>query len=234
MLLLEALILGLMGSFHCVGMCGPIAIALPLNNDTWLTRILGSLVYNSGRTLTYAFMGMIFGIIGMGLKMSGLQQWVSILMGIIMVLSVLLPAFFRKSHFYHNTITRFTQFLRNHFHRLFMIRSYTSLFAIGVLNGFLPCGLVYIAIAGALATGDLVRGTLFMVWFGVGTIPMLFVLNIAGNVLSSRLRTAIRRIIPLVIVLIGILFILRGMNLGIKYISPKDSKLQPRTEQMHH
>lgn len=234
MLLLEALILGLMGSFHCVGMCGPIAIALPLNNDTWLTRILGSLVYNSGRTLTYAFMGMIFGIIGMGLKMSGLQQWVSILMGIIMVLSVLLPAFFRKSHFYHITITRFTQFLSNHFHRLFMIRSYTSLFAIGVLNGFLPCGLVYIAIAGALATGDLVRGTLFMVWFGVGTIPMLFVLNIAGNVLSSRLRTAIRRIIPLVIVLIGILFILRGMNLGIKYISPKDSKLQPRTEQMHH
>lgn len=234
MFLIEALILGLMGSFHCVGMCGPIAIALPLNNNTWLTRISGSLIYNSGRTLSYAFMGAVFGLVGMGLKMSGLQQWISILMGIIMILSVLLPALFQKSHFYEKSINRFTQFLKNHFHRLFMIRSYTSLFTIGILNGFLPCGLVYIAIAGALATGDIINGTFFMVLFGIGTIPMLFVLNIAGNIVSARFRTAIRKIIPVFIIIIGILFILRGMNLGIKYISPKDSKLQPKTEQMHH
>jgi len=231
---MEALILGLMGSFHCVGMCGPIAIALPLNNSTWLTRISGSLMYNSGRTLTYAFMGVIFGLIGMGLKMSGLQQWVSILMGIIMILSVLVPALFEKSRFYENTVNRFTQFLKGHFHRLFMIRSYASLFLLGILNGFLPCGLVYIAIAGALATADTVRGTLFMVLFGLGTIPMLFVLNIAGNILSTRFRAAVRKIIPVFIVIIGILFILRGMNLGIKYISPQDSKLQPKTERMCH
>lgn len=231
---MEALILGLMGSFHCVGMCGPIAIALPLNNSTWLTRISGSLMYNSGRTLTYAFMGVIFGLIGMGLKMSGLQQWVSILMGILMILSVLVPALFKKSRFYENTVNRFTQFLKGHFHRLFMIRSYASLFLIGILNGFLPCGLVYIAIAGALAAADIVRGTFFMVLFGLGTIPMLFVLNIAGNILSTRFRAAVRKIIPVFIVIIGILFILRGMNLGIKYISPKDSKLQPKTERMCH
>jgi hypothetical protein len=234
MFLIEALILGLMGSFHCVGMCGPIAIALPLNNTSWFTRIFGSLTYNTGRTLAYTFMGAVFGLVGMGLKMSGLQQWVSIIMGIIMILSVLLPALFQKTRFYDKNIDRFSQFLKERFHKFFLIRSYTSLFTIGILNGFLPCGLVYIAIAGALASGDVINGTLFMAFFGLGTIPMLFILNIAGNILSTRFRTAVRKIIPIFIVIIGILFILRGMNLGIKYISPKDSKLQPRTEQMHH
>jgi hypothetical protein len=234
MFLIEALILGLMGSFHCVGMCGPIAIALPLNNDTWLTRITGSLLYNTGRTLTYTLMGIIFGLVGLGLKMGGLQQWVSILMGTIMILSVLVPALFQKSRFYENTINRFTRFLSSHFHRLFMIRSNTSLLTIGILNGFLPCGLVYIAIAGAMATGDIINGALFMVLFGLGTIPMLFLLNIAGNIVSARFRSAVRKVIPFFIIIIGILFILRGMNLGIKYISPKDGRLQPKTEQMHH
>ena len=234
MFILEAFMLGILGSFHCIGMCGPIAIALPLNNTSWLTRIAGSLLYNLGRTVTYTLMGVLFGLAGMGLSMGGLQQWVSILMGIIMILAVLVPAIFGRMHFFDRTVNRFTQLIKERFRKLFTVRTSSSLFSIGFLNGFLPCGLVYMAIAGALATGDILQGSLFMLLFGLGTIPMLFLLNIAGNVITVKLRAVIRRIIPIVIVIIGILFILRGMNLGIKYISPKSERLQPKTEQRMH
>ncbi len=98
-IIFTGLLLGLMGSFHCVGMCGPIALALPLRGNTFFQKAIGGILYNLGRTLTYATMGAIFGLLGQGLEMLGFQRWVSIAMGSIMIISVLFPALFSNFAF---------------------------------------------------------------------------------------------------------------------------------------
>jgi uncharacterized protein len=232
--LLAALTLGLIGSFHCIGMCGPIAIALPLTNQNWLSKILGASIYNIGRALTYGFMGIIFGLLGKGFKLAGLQQWVSIAMGIIMIVSVLFPFILRSRSKLDGLINKFVARLKKAFGNLFKNRSYHSLFLIGLLNGFLPCGLVYMAIAGAVATGEVLNGAMYMIIFGLGTLPIMLSVSLIGNLISTPFRDRIRKFIPIFIVLIGLLFILRGMNLGIKYISPKLDKMNSTEMMMHH
>ena len=113
---------------------------------------------------------------------------------------------------------------------MFSIRSYTSLFFIGMLNGLLPCGLVYMAIAGAIGTGEVLTGTLYMVLFGLGTIPMLLGITLAGNMMSFTIRKRINRLIPVLVVIVGILFILRGLSLGIPYLSPTKEKIEKKFE----
>lgn len=225
MFLTSALILGLIGSFHCVGMCGPIAVALPLNNQSWLSRLFGTLLYNIGRAITYALMGAIFGILGEGIQLGGFQSIVSIAMGVIMILSVLFPFLFRNTAFVNRYIYGYVSKLKSQLGPLLKNRSLGSLFIIGLLNGLLPCGLVYVALAGAIATGSVVSGALFMFVFGIGTAPLLAVLTLLGNVISGSLKSRINKLIPIVIVLIGALFIVRGMNLGIPYLSPPAKKL---------
>lgn len=232
--LIAALTLGLIGSFHCIGMCGPIAIALPLPQKNWASKILGASLYNIGRALTYGLMGVVFGLVGKGFKLAGLQQWVSIIMGAIMILSVLFPVLFRNKAKLDGFVNRLVSRLKNYFGVLFQKRTFYSLFLIGLLNGFLPCGLVYMAIAGAVATGDITNGALYMVVFGLGTLPVMLSVSLAGNLISGSFRNKIRKFIPVFIVLIGILFMLRGMNLGIKYISPKLNKANNMEMKMHH
>jgi sulfite exporter TauE/SafE len=222
---LAALVLGLMGSFHCVGMCGPIAIALPLGGRSWGSRITGGLLYNFGRTITYGVLGAVFGIVGAGLSLAGLQKWVSIIMGSIMVISVVFPSVGHKINTGGGMFS-FMNGVKKSLGKLFRKSSNSSLFLIGLLNGLLPCGLVYMAMAGALATGSMAGSTLFMVIFGLGTIPMLFTVSMIGSLAGKKLKHIINKVIPVVVVIIGILFILRGLELGIKYISPPPQKLQ--------
>lgn len=232
-LYIAALMLGLIGSFHCIGMCGPIAIALPLKTNNWFSRIFGGVLYNIGRAITYGLMGAFFGLVGKGFKLGGLQQWVSIIMGIIMILSVLFPILFKNQGKLDGFVTKMVGGLKKAFGKMFAIRSYYSLFIIGILNGFLPCGLVYMAIAGAIASGEVLNGSLYMVIFGLGTLPIMLSLSLVSNIISLKFRNKISRIIPIFIIIIGILFILRGMNLGIKYISPKLSKPHNMEMKMH-
>jgi hypothetical protein len=173
MVYISALTLGLLGSFHCVGMCGPIALAIPLKTDSWLARIFGGVLYNLGRAITYAVMGAVFGLLGRGLVMSGFQQWVSIIMGAIMILSVITPSIYKNRFNADKGVFSFVGKLKMSLGKLFAQRSYSSLLMIGLLNGLLPCGLVYFAIAGAIATGSSASGSLFMFIFGLGTLPML-------------------------------------------------------------
>lgn len=220
MLLWTAFTIGILGSFHCIGMCGPIALALPLKQESWASRTMAALLYNFGRALTYALLGAIFGLFGQGLKLAGFQQWVSIVLGVIMILSVLFPAIFRgigTPRIFHKPV----EALKGSLARRFSNPSFLSLFTIGILNGFLPCGLVYIAIAGAIASSGVIEGALYMFIFGIGTMPIMLALSLAGKLVSIRFRNNIRRIIPYLVVLIGALFILRGMNLGIPMLSPK-------------
>lgn len=104
-------------------------------------------------------------------------------------------------------------------------RSNKSLFFIGLLNGFLPCGLVYMALLGSVSTGALVDGSLYMIAFGAGTIPMMTSAIYLGNFVKLSVRNTIQKAIPIFVIIIGLMFILRGMGLGIPYISPSDAQL---------
>ena len=229
---LQPLIIGLLGSFHCMGMCGPIALSLPLKEKSWETRIISGVLYNLGRVLTYVFLGLIFGLLGLGIHIWGIQQWVSIGVGTMMMLSVAFPILFHGSKLTGGIDGIFSGF-KKYFGRFFGFRTYLSIWTIGFLNGLLPCGLVYIALAGALVSTSPINGALYMMIFGLGTLPALLALSLLGNVISMAFRRRMQKLIPFMIILIGILFVLRGMNLGIPYISPKmDQPQKHKTEQL--
>ncbi len=225
--------IGLVGSLHCIGMCGPIAIALPLGNRSWGDKALGAFIYNLGRSVTYGIMGGVFGLLGKGIQLAGFQQWVSIIMGVIMIVSVLFPFMFRGGFSIEKYTAGFVGKMIGRFRKLFANSSKLNLLFIGLLNGLLPCGLVYLGLAGAIATGEVYRGILFMIVFGLGTLPVMFGVSIVGNLISSSLRKKLNKVVPVFIVLLGILFILRGMALGIPFISPKTKSLSPTRTKMH-
>jgi sulfite exporter TauE/SafE len=212
-------------------MCGPIALAIPLKTDSWLARIFGGVLYNLGRAITYAVMGAVFGLLGRGLVMSGFQQWVSIVMGAIMILSVITPSIYKNRFNADKGVFSFVGKLKMSLGKLFAQRSYGSLLMIGLLNGLLPCGLVYFAIAGAIATGSSASGSLFMFIFGLGTLPMLLAISLLGNMITLELRKKITKLIPYAIVFIGVLFILRGLSLGIPYLSPPEKAMTVPVEE---
>ena len=225
-ILLSALMLGLVGSFHCAGMCGPIALAIPLNNKSWFSKINGSLIYNIGRAITYALMGAAFGLLGKGLVVAGFQKWVSIIMGLIMVTSVLFPSLYKNRFDFDKSVFSFVGNLKIKLGVLLKKKAYSSLLLIGLLNGLLPCGLVYMALAGAIATTNSLSGAAFMFVFGIGTLPMLFAISILSNSLNLKLRSKMTKVIPAVVFFIGVLFILRGLGLGIPFLSPPEKKLK--------
>jgi len=224
-ILVSGFVLGLMGSFHCVGMCGPIALSLPLRGNNLAQKLSGGILYNLGRTVTYGIMGAFFGLIGQGFQLVGFQRWVSIVMGAFMIIAILMPFVFKNIKL--GSVDFFTGKLRKAIQKLFQKRSLSGLFFIGMLNGLLPCGLVYLAIAGAIGTANVYYGIAFMVLFGLGTLPMLLGVSILGNMMSIALRNRINKLIPYVVVLVGAIFILRGLSLGIPYLSPPVEKLNP-------
>jgi uncharacterized protein len=229
-LLLSAFIVGLAGSLHCAGMCGPIALTLPLYGHSLHQKFFGGIIYNLGRTTTYAIMGALFGAIGLGFQMIGFQQVVSIVMGTGMIILALFPRIFRSRYDRQRHSFGLIGQLKTLFRRLFSVRSFKSLFFIGLLNGLLPCGLVYIAVAGAIASGTVLSGTFYMILFGLGTIPMLLFIGVMGNVISVSLRHKINRLMPVLVVLVGIFFILRGLNLNIPALSPTKEKIEKKFE----
>lgn len=222
--LVTALLIGFSGSFHCVGMCGPIALSLPIGNKSISTRSLGIILYNLGRALTYGIMGLVVGFIGVGFSLAGFQEWTTIIIGAFMILMVIFPGIYSKINIGTNKIGLLDN-VKSELGKLFKSQRTISLFIIGLLNGLLPCGLVYMALAAAMATGTFYEAAMFMVVFGLATAPMMFVVSFAGSLLSVSFRKTINKISPYIVVFIGILFILRGLNLGIPYISPSEKKL---------
>jgi uncharacterized protein len=219
-LIIAAFAMGLLGSFHCVGMCGPLALSLPLNGDSFWNKFSGALTYNAGRIVTYSVFGLVFGALGKSVALFGYQQWLSITLGILIIIFIILPkrvTAFNKSNF----VLLFFEKIRTALGRLFFKKNYSSLFSIGLLNGLLPCGLVYMAAAGAVATGDIGNSVLFMAFFGLGTLPVMWSVAFFGNYVGIGIRQKIRRAYPYMMMLMACLLILRGMGLGIPYISPK-------------
>jgi sulfite exporter TauE/SafE len=220
-LFIVAFLIGIVGSFHCVGMCGPLALALPLSNNTAAAKFFGALIYNAGRIVTYTVFGLIFGLIGKTASIFNFQQWLSIITGSVILMFIIIPKKYKiqsTASFYTNTF--FTR-IRMELGRLFTQKNNASLFIVGLLNGLLPCGLVYMAIAGAIAAGDIWKSALFMAAFGLGTLPVMWSIAFFGNYIGVAFRQKIRRIYPYMMTLMACLLILRGMGLGIPYVSPK-------------
>ncbi len=232
--ILAAFFIGFFGSLHCIGMCGPIAIALPVPKSSNISFITGRLLYNLGRVVTYSFLGALFGLLGGRIALTGAQQIVSIALGIIIIIAVLLPQKYKNYFAQHPITQRLAQPLKANIGVLFKKGTFSAMFLIGILNGFLPCGLVYVAIAGAIASGDAISGAAVMMLFGFGTVPAMFAATVFGKFINIGLRTKLRKATPYLAIVLAVIFILRGMNLGIPYLSPKLSNLGATTEEMCH
>lgn len=223
-------VIGLLGSVHCIGMCGPIVLALPsTSNSNWVV-LLTRLLYNFGRVLTYAFLGAVFGLFGSRLVLIGLQQNVSILIGVIILIIVLMPAKYKNYLAQTKIYQSFNSLIKSSFAKLMSRKANSSFLLFGIVNGFLPCGFVYVAIGGAVATESVLSGTLFMALFGLGTLPIMLAASILGKHINTSLRSRINKIMPVLAFILAIFFIVRGLNLGIPYLSPKLSSPEVITE----
>ncbi len=220
-MLVSAIILGLLGSFHCIGMCGPIAFMLPVGRSNNFQKFLRVFLYHTGRLLAYTIIGLFFGAIGKSLNIFGIQQGLSIGIGVLMVLIVLIPSHFLMKYNISKPIYKLISKVKNALGKELKKKTPDTFLTIGFLNGFLPCGLVYMAVFGAIASGHILEGGLYMFLFGMGTIPLMTAAVYAGNFLTGRARKHIQKAIPVFIIIIGLLFIVRGLGLGIPYLSPK-------------
>lgn len=209
-----ALSLGFVGSLHCAGMCGPLAVAVPVVGDGPRARIVSRLLYNSGRVLTYAILGLVAGVIGRSFVLAGFQRWVSILSGVLIIAGLLVSLKWSADGMIGLGVVR----LKRLFGRALQRRTHGSNIVLGLLNGLLPCGLVYVAATAAIGTGHMVSGALYMLAFGVGTLPMMVGLGLSFSGFNRRGRW--RHLVPASVALVGVLLILRGSGLGIPLLSP--------------
>ena len=216
---ISALIFGLVGSFHCIGMCGPIAFMLPVDRNNQVKQFFQIISYHLGRLFTYSLIGLLFGMLGKGFYFFGFQQQLSIAVGILMILVILLPKTFQKYNF-SKAINGFVIKVKSALGKELKKKGNDTFFTIGFLNGLLPCGLVYMAVFGAITTTNALLGSLYMFIFGLGTIPLMTIIVYAGNFANGLVRKRIQKTIPYVVVFIGVLFVLRGLGLGIPYVSP--------------
>lgn len=218
-------LIGFLGSFHCVGMCGPIAFALPIGKGSNFQLVFSRILYNLGRVVTYAFFGAIFGLFGKGFAFAGLQRYISIVLGITILLYYIMPGKYKGKLSLTKPYLLVSNFVKNSFAKLTKTGSAQSLFLFGIVNGFLPCGFVYVALAGALTTGDFVSGSLFMALFGLGTTPIMLATSLVGKFITGNIRSKIHKLVPVFAIILAIIFILRGLSLGIPYLSPPEKKL---------
>jgi len=225
-MLWTAFILGLAGSMHCVGMCGPIVFVLPVNRSNKSKMVWQLFLYQFGRVVSYTVIGLLFGFVGKGLYLAGFQQRISILMGVLMIVIVLIPSRVFNNYNFSKPIFGLIQTVKKKMGLYLQKKSSKAIFSLGIFNGFLPCGLVYMALLGSIATGNEFLGSFYMLLFGLGTIPLMVTVFFAGNFVSLSIRKKIQRAIPVFVVIVGLLFIVRGLGLGIPYISPSDANLQ--------
>jgi sulfite exporter TauE/SafE len=198
---------------------------LPVERNNPAKKATQIITYHLGRLTAYGSIGLLFGLLGKGLFLAGIQQQMSVVIGVAMIVVILTPekvfAQYNFSKPVFRWISKMKQTLGSHFKN----KSYKSLFIIGLLNGFLPCGMVYVALFGAIAMQSAGFGVLYMLLFGLGTVPLMSVVVYVNSFLTVPIRNKIQKVIPYVGVLIGVLFILRGLGLGIPYVSPSNMSL---------
>ena len=211
--------LGAVGSLHCVGMCGPLTFALPVQYLFKVQRLFAILLYHLGRVITYSGLGLISGLAGRKIYLAGFQQWFSIGMGIVL-LALLAQYWIFRRRLRPNFLNSFYLGVQTLMSRILKRRGILPFVFFGLANGLLPCGMVYVALAGALVTAEIQHSVLFMAMFGLGTLPAMMAISLAGQFFSVQLRNSFRKLVPVFISIMAVILILRGMNLGIPFISP--------------
>ena len=211
-----AFFIGLLGSLHCVGMCGPLGFTIPVNTPGRAYLLWNKFIYQLGRIFSYCILGLIAGLLGSQLWNSGLQQGLSIVTGIL----ILFAAF--SMIFKGGALTGSSTFLAKPINHLFSLafKHKANHIVIGMINGLLPCGFVYLALGGAINTGSILNSVSYMFWFGLGTAPLMFVATAIVGLGSFSMRQKITKSIPYMMLFIGAWFVLRGLELNIPYLSP--------------
>lgn len=225
-IILLALTIGLTSSLHCVGMCGPIALSLGLNAENKLKFSLRNLTYQFGRITTYTILGAFLGVIGQSFSFAGLQNYLSIAIGIMMIILVMIPKFYEEGATSFKPINKIMLKVKLLLGKYLIKKDSSSLFTIGILNGLLPCGSVYATLTAAIAMGSITKSASFMFFFGIGTLPLMFATVLFGNFLSVKQRETILKLLPIITIILGVLFILRGLELNIPFISPNPEALK--------
>ena len=222
-------IIGLGSNFHCIGMCGPIALAVPVQRKNNLTILSGALQYNIGRVITYGILGAIIGTIGLTINTFGILQGLSIISGIGLILYA-----WRKylGNIFRLKKSRFSiqPLLNKGLGKVIRSKSPFRLFFLGLLNGLLPCGMVFVALTNALLTGDIIPSTIAMIAFGIGTLPAMIGVIFMMNKITQQTRQKMTKIVPYLLTIVGLLIILRGLNLGIPYISPNVKMIEKKID----
>jgi len=218
-----AFILGFLGSLHCAAMCGPLMLALPVPPGGPMRFVAGRIVYQLGRITTYCLLGVVAGLAGHSLLLAGFQRWISIGLGGAILLGFVLS----KRIALAASVIQLVAQLKGAMGAQLQRRTFISLALLGLLNGLLPCGLVYVAMAGAVPRGGMLAGAGYMAAFGVGTLPMLLAISFSGRMFPLSWRLKLRGAIPAGVCLLAALLILRGLSLGIPYLSPDLSSGTP-------
>jgi sulfite exporter TauE/SafE len=213
-LLWTALVLGLAGSVHCAAMCGPLILLVAKARVSPCSPVRSSFAYHTGRLSIYVVIGIVFGALGHSLALAGWQRGLSITAGVL----ILGGLFLSSPRALKTPIVKLVTRLKSTFGDLLQRRSLASQFGLGAINGLLPCGLVYVAAAGAAATGHPLAGAGYMAVFGLGTLPMLVGIVLAGERLPFAAR--LHQLLPVSVAVVAVLLILRGLALGIPYLSP--------------
>jgi len=201
-------------------MCGPIAMMLPVDRHDPVKRAAQLLLYHLGRITAYATLGLVFGILGKGLYLAGMQQQLSIIAGLVMIAIVMIPERIFARYNFSKPVYKLISNIKQSLGSQFRKRNNKALFITGLLNGFLPCGLVYAALFGAIAMQSESLGTIYMILYGLGTVPIMSAVVYISGFLKNPIRNTFSKIIPYATVFIGMLFIIRGLGLSIPYISP--------------
>ena len=213
-------LMGLLGSVHCIGMCGPLVMALPISQKSNLQKTVALFLYHSGKITSYAILGILFGLFGSQLPVFGFQQNLSVVIGVIMLLYVLYVFVLKPKHIQIVLLSQWYNRIVSALSKMFKRNTVSSFWWIGLLNGILPCGMIYLALSSAMATQHVLEGGLLMAFFGLGTVPALLMVAVGGQFVGFAFRRKIQKLLPLFILGMGVLLILRGLNLGIPYLSP--------------
>lgn len=217
--------LGLASSLHCIGMCGPLSLAMPVVGLPPRQRYINLLLYQSGRIITYVSIGLLTGLIGRGILLAGYQQMISVLAGLIVLIAAggyYIGRRARPFSFLNGFYVAISQLV------LRMIKRAGSpggALLFGITNGLLPCGMVYIAAVTSISYGSILYAGFFMLCFGIGTLPAMIIMAVAGRRFIGSRYNWMRKLPPLVITTVGVLLLLRGLNLNIPYLSPAFDRL---------
>ena len=220
---------GFLGSYHCIGMCGPLALALGSSRPELAMNTTRQLIYSVGRIFTYAFLGSVAGYAGLRLtranalsptgqewlaqsgstSLVNIQAWLAVVAGILLIIFGLMTTGIlpKRSAKAGGGITC----LAATWLKTFLTSpSPVNVFLAGVFTGFIPCGLVYIFLAKAASTASVPVGAATMVAFGFGTVPLMVLTGCGGSLLGHVTRARLMKVAAWCIVVTGAISVARG------------------------